>query len=266
MENNFTDGECRTYENLDALRMQVDNTDSASLHFESILENDTEPVQNECTANGVSFVNKREANTSQSSTCANPCANYENDDVTRDRVDYPPKFASFGGAIPKNELIDNVLFNKFREAADTTAITSHSRTTVSNVETVELPKQPDTDDDLSEGKLKDSNSVSCEDLLEFADNKPKGKDRGIESDEVRIMTKVLGTTVSNRIYWTTFLNFNRIFIGAVLLTGNARRVSRSIGLYRMERTSSNQNNLIGKCIEVKAQHYTRGSCRGITKI
>lgn len=41
-----------------------------------------------------------------------------------------------------------------------------------------------------------SNSVSCEDLLDFADKKPKGCERGIDSDEVRIMLKVLGQEVS----------------------------------------------------------------------
>lgn len=38
--------------------------------------------------------------------------------------------------------------------------------------------------------------VSCEDLLEFADTKPSSKARGLESDEVRIMSKVLGIEVS----------------------------------------------------------------------
>uniref|UniRef100_A0A182PA13 non-specific protein-tyrosine kinase n=1 Tax=Anopheles epiroticus TaxID=199890 RepID=A0A182PA13_9DIPT len=44
----------------------------------------------------------------------------------------------------------------------------------------------------TDGELKKSmNFVSCEDLLEFAE-KPKGRARGLESDEVRIMSKVLG--------------------------------------------------------------------------
>ncbi|ALC40800.1 PR2 [Drosophila busckii] len=41
-------------------------------------------------------------------------------------------------------------------------------------------------------RLADSNSVSCEDLLEFSDKKPRGCERGVDSDEVRIMVKVLG--------------------------------------------------------------------------
>lgn len=38
--------------------------------------------------------------------------------------------------------------------------------------------------------------VSCEDLLEFADTKPSSRARGNDSDEVRIMSKVLGNDVS----------------------------------------------------------------------
>lgn len=47
-----------------------------------------------------------------------------------------------------------------------------------------------------------SDHVSCEDLLEFACDGPntrrtRGKARGVDSDEVRIMGKVLGNNVSN---------------------------------------------------------------------
>lgn len=41
-----------------------------------------------------------------------------------------------------------------------------------------------------------SHHVSCEDLLEFADSKPSSRARGNESDEVRIMSKVLGKDIS----------------------------------------------------------------------
>ncbi|GLV41663.1 Activated Cdc42 kinase-like [Carabus blaptoides fortunei] len=40
--------------------------------------------------------------------------------------------------------------------------------------------------------------VSCEDLLEFADAKPSSRARGSDSDEVRIMSKVLGADVSKQ--------------------------------------------------------------------
>lgn len=50
-----------------------------------------------------------------------------------------------------------------------------------------------------------SDHVSCEDLLEFACDGPnsrrtRGKARGVDSDEVRIMGKVLGNNVSIRLY------------------------------------------------------------------
>lgn len=60
--------------------------------------------------------------------------------------------------------------------------------------------------DLVDGRCETSNSkevllchkrdhVSCEDLLEFADSKPSSRARGNDSDEVRIMSKVLGAEV-----------------------------------------------------------------------
>lgn len=45
-----------------------------------------------------------------------------------------------------------------------------------------------------------SDHVSVEDLLEFADQKPCGRQRGVESDEVRIMCKVLKHEVIVVIY------------------------------------------------------------------
>lgn len=39
--------------------------------------------------------------------------------------------------------------------------------------------------------------VSVEDLLEFADQKPSSRQRGVESDEVRIMNKVLKQQVGS---------------------------------------------------------------------
>lgn len=50
------------------------------------------------------------------------------------------------------------------------------------------------------GNEKDSDKVpahhvSCEDLLEFADIKPSSRTRGKDSDQVRVMLKILGPTV-----------------------------------------------------------------------
>lgn len=57
------------------------------------------------------------------------------------------------------------------------------------------------DQDVSEDVIENisqklqSHHVSCEDLLEFADLKPSSRARGNDSDEVRIMSKVLGQNV-----------------------------------------------------------------------
>lgn len=102
-----------------------------------------------------------------------------------------------------NELAGHALFNKIRESVDMAMNRSHSNDSNrhssrpgSNQDglVVEGSIQIDKDEDVSpQGALvKDSNSVSCEDLLEFSDKKPKGCERGVDSDEVRIMMKVLG--------------------------------------------------------------------------
>lgn len=214
IENNFA-----TYENLDAVR--VDNTDSASLHFESILESDINPID-EGSSHGVlfelrnggehydvpristvgddaSFVLRRNSTPTKTET---PLVR----DAERKRLAFSQKYPNYSQ--PKNELTDNALFNKFRESADsnsngcaeepqTTEVAHSSRETEGDDdEMVDDDDDEDDDDDDSDGKLKDSNSVSCEDLLEFAKKKPNGKERGIDSDEVRIMTKVLGKIVS----------------------------------------------------------------------
>lgn len=126
-------------------------------------------------------------------------ASYENTDINGDierkRREFSHKYPNYSQ--PKNELSDNALFNKFRESADGCAASpSDSTDAHRSIEDEDINADGSIDDDLCEGKLKDSNSVSCEDLLEFANKKPGGKERGIESDEVRIMTKVLGTNVS----------------------------------------------------------------------
>lgn len=221
IENNFSSDQCRTYENLDALRMQVDSTDSASLHFESILESDINPVDDvnsgESSNQGLIFDIKSESP---------QCSLFNRQSRTRngaDKLEFPQKFANH--MQPRNELNDNALFNKFRNAVDVSSTsTSHNGDSDRSSQrrlTVDFDNPSTTcdeqNDELSEGKLKDSNSVSCEDLLEFADKKPKGKERGIESDEVRIMTKVLGPIVSTlfftlNLYLIARLNEAHMFI------------------------------------------------------
>lgn len=72
----------------------------------------------------------------------------------------------------------------------------------------EIPVEQDVvdgEEELNNGKGEDdkihSHHVSCEDLLKFANSKPPSRTRGNDSDEVRIMSKVLGKEVSS------FINF-----------------------------------------------------------
>lgn len=181
--------------------MQVDNTDSASLHFESILENDINqiPDTNSNDGNGNEFLfdlQHKDYDVPRVNANSDPCASYENTDICspffeREKVDFVQKRTKLQQ--PKNELADNALFNKFRASADNASKSDDNAAHASNQP---LNNEATNNNQSLEGQLKDSNSVSCEDLLEFADKKPKGKERGIESDEVRIMTKVLGTIVS----------------------------------------------------------------------
>lgn len=201
--------------------MQVDNMqDTASLDFESILENDINQIADVNSndgsgGNGFLFDQTDENyDVPRGNNNDAPGAYYENTDHQRstffgrnerEKMEFLSKTPSFSQ--PKNELADNVLFNKFRESADNATQLNEA----AGQSTVQSTNET-TSDDNQNGKLKDSNSVSCEDLLEFADKKPKGKERGIESDEVRIMTKVLGTVVSylkktQKMLQKLFINF-----------------------------------------------------------
>ncbi|XP_011196238.1 activated Cdc42 kinase-like isoform X1 [Zeugodacus cucurbitae] len=114
-----------------------------------------------------------------------------------------------------NELAGNALFKKVRESVElamdkkapgtTNAAGSggssssnkiHKVARASSIATTTTRPQTETEYfAAATARLKDSNSVSCEDLLEFSDKKPRGCERGVDSDEVRIMVKVLGKSV-----------------------------------------------------------------------
>ncbi|KAL7738643.1 hypothetical protein ACLKA6_006933 [Drosophila palustris] len=104
-----------------------------------------------------------------------------------------------------NELAGNALFKKVRAsvnlAMNRSSINgvnevSNGATAATTVPTAATPPQKQQTEAeyfaASAARLADSNSVSCEDLLEFSDKKPRGCERGVDSDEVRIMVKVLG--------------------------------------------------------------------------
>lgn len=105
----------------------------------------------------------------------------------------------FGGT--DNELAGNALFKKVRASVNMAMNRSSvdGSDGVKNGTTATAPQKPQTEAEYfaaSAARLADSNSVSCEDLLEFSDKKPRGCERGVDSDEVRIMVKVLGKDVS----------------------------------------------------------------------
>lgn len=185
----------RSYANIDSLGYEVDCTDSASLDFESILENDVNKIGEMSSPevlNGFVFEIQKEhfAKDDGSDEVINL-------DIERKKFEFSRKYPKY--VQPKNELADNVLFNKIKDQVE-------SVINVGSVDVVgcsskgngivDLEDDKGDDESLLERRLNDSNAVSCEDLLEFSDKKPEGRERGVESDEVRIMTKVLGAVVS----------------------------------------------------------------------
>ncbi|KAH8277758.1 hypothetical protein KR018_005551, partial [Drosophila ironensis] len=90
-------------------------------------------------------------------------------------------------------------------------------------------------------RLADSNSVSCEDLLEFSDKKPRGCERGVDSDEVRIMVKVLGkdSTPTRCLGALEFINWD---------------VHKSIKLIKLQNLVSEANLSLGESFEALQQH------------
>lgn len=185
----------RSYANIDALGYEVDCTDSASLDFESILENDVNKIGEMSSPevlNGFVFEIQKEHFAKDDGS-----DEVRNLDIERKKFEFSRKYPKY--VQPKNELADNVLFNKIKDQVE-------SVSNVAGVDVVgcsskengagDLETNQREDESILERRLNDSNAVSCEDLLEFSDKKPKGRERGVESDEVRIMTKVLGAVVS----------------------------------------------------------------------
>lgn len=216
IENNFPmmDNSDRTYENLDTLRYQMqDCTDSASLDFESILEDDCNKIgemSSPDVANDFMFeIQKDHYRKTSTSQLADEPDEIRNLDIEKKKLEFSQKYPKY--VQPKNELANNSLFNKVKELVDSvgpsTLLPINSDDVGATMKAVQHAQclnvdssEMAADQNVVERKLQDSNSVSCEDLLEFSDKKPKGRERGVESDEVRIMTKVLGTTVSIRFY------------------------------------------------------------------
>lgn len=199
----------RTYENIEAFQKRfscVDEADTASLHFESILENDDnvanisdDMVDGFCVfeCNGSSSSGVKAPSTSNDVPAKKP----ERNSLTKiapspviesKKLEFSQKYPKY--KMPRNELASNALFNKIKESVENAAMVDECE--------VELTVNDECD-------LKKSiNHVSCEDLLDFSEKKPKGRERGAESDEVRIMIKMFGTKVSLTMSCEIILNTN----------------------------------------------------------
>ncbi|XP_068147133.1 activated Cdc42 kinase-like isoform X2 [Drosophila tropicalis] len=193
-----------TYQNLDKL-MPADaaglTVDSASLQFESILEADISKesiLQSPDVTDGFyNFsIQKEEYNKGKE------IGGEINLNVETKKIEQPPQQTEPEESTPStsteqgNELAGNALFKKVRASVNQ-AMTRHQATTNgdSMATSASTSTKPQTEAEYfaaTAARLAHSNSVSCEDLLEFSDKKPKGCERGVDSDEVRIMVKVLG--------------------------------------------------------------------------
>lgn len=203
-----------TYENLDIYQTHQFNNnnfnvDTASLHCESILESDSDKVAD--LSSPSSSIDVVDSFASALYDIENKKSTKLVDDVLRNvdtMVDTktidkkgllrsPPPPA--GPAPTLNAAMVESFSNSLSRPAPPpppVAVPVPTATAAAPVAVDEIDGMPTSPASVSEGDLKKSlNYVSCEDLLEFAE-KPKGRARGLESDEVRIMSKVLGKNVS----------------------------------------------------------------------
>ncbi|XP_017053854.1 activated Cdc42 kinase-like isoform X2 [Drosophila ficusphila] len=144
-----------------------------------------------------------------------------------------------------NELAGNALFKKVRASVNMAMNrNSVAETSSSSCQPGGASAKPQTEAEYfaaTAARLADSNSVSCEDLLEFSDKKPKGCERGVDSDEVRIMVKVLGkdSTPNRCLGALEFINWD---------------VHKSIKLIKLQNLVSEANLSLEASFEALQQH------------
>lgn len=192
IENNFP----RTYENLEDFQKKFsyhDQSDTASLHFESILEDENVGNGSKISDDMVDGFAIFEMENNSKATAKNNISHnqlfFKGTDyktlgasIEAKKNEFSQKFPKY--KMPRNELASNALFNKIKESVEMAA-------TMTEECEIELETEN------HQCKLKKSiNHVSCEDLLDFSEKIPKGPERGAESDEVRILRKMFGSKVS----------------------------------------------------------------------
>lgn len=213
IENNFPPSSAqssslnqRTYQNIEELLLQTDNMDSASLHFESILENVNDFCSHDAVDGIISsgdvgncFDIQKDCMDKESPTILSADDELRNLDIEKKKIEFSKKHPKY--VQPKNELASNVLFNKIKSTVENTGSSAGTSATMSRMRSKSEDAGDEDDEAFLEGDfISTANDVSCEDLLEFANDKPNGRERGVDSDEVRIMSKVLGKSVSTFLY------------------------------------------------------------------
>ncbi|KQS62774.1 activated Cdc42 kinase-like isoform X2 [Drosophila erecta] len=255
-------------------------TDTASLQFESILEADTskegvlqspdvtdgfynfsiqkehynkgKDAEFEATQISGLYVNDDELrnldieSSRRTATPGSSCSALESEVSQPDAL--PPtesasEVSRFSSA--DNELAGNALFKKVRASVNLAMNRkSVAETSLSNSQPGGASAKPQTEAEYfaaTAARLADSNSVSCEDLLEFSDKKPRGCERGVDSDEVRIMVKVLGkdSTPNRCLGALEFINWD---------------VHKSIKLIKLQNLVSEANLSLEASFEALQQH------------
>ncbi|CAH1716278.1 unnamed protein product [Chironomus riparius] len=211
--------EARTYQNIEDFQKRFsshEQSDTASLHFESILEdenvvNDAQISDDMVDGFGL-FESENSGNNNNKASSRNNCASkvinnhcnssssfpfkrverkpfsVSTSSIESKKNEFSQKFPKY--KMPKNELASNALFNKIKESVEMAA----------NSDECEIELEMENQDNSggnSPCELKRSiNHVSCEDLLDFSDKKPLGAARGLDSDEARILRKMFGTKVT----------------------------------------------------------------------
>lgn len=204
IDNNFPGN--RTYENIEFLQKQMQETlDSASLDFETILENDINKdgdMSSPDVVDGfICFDIQKDHFDKKDENPINDVSNDEsrNLDIEKKKLEFSQKHPKY--VQPRNELANNVLFNKIKETVESTNKLS------SDEEDVE--EEEEEEEEMMKKMLQKSNEES-EDLLEMSNDNPSGRERGADSDEVRIMSKVLGRDVEkeNCLIALDFINWD----------------------------------------------------------
>jgi hypothetical protein len=209
-----------TYQNLEDFQKRFschETSDTASLHFESILEDESDvKIPDDMVDSGFGLFDNENSNggaiakPTKASTMAqsssinggnnNPSFPFKRSDkkaattmattsssstasIEAKKFEFSQKFPKY--KMPRNELASNALFNKIKESVEMAAVSDECE--------IELETENDGGGSSSNNNHAINHHVSCEDLLDFSER--QRPQQGPDSDEVRIIRKMFGTKV-----------------------------------------------------------------------